>query len=83
MEFDTARVVFGGSHLEDKKQKTIHIERILHPFVQGLHIPSLQPVLSADDDAGLAHGDLVGRAYGLDDGIALTAGWHVVDEDGL
>ncbi len=83
MEFDIARVVFGGSHLEGKKQKTIHIERTLCLSVQRLYSPSLQPVLSADDDAGLAHGDLVGRANGLDDGIALTAGWHVVDDDGL
>lgn len=70
-------------HLEDKKQKKIPIERILRPSVQRIYIPSLRPVLSADDDGGLAHGDLVGRANGLDDGIALTAGRHVVDEDGL
>ncbi len=31
MEFDIEKVVFGESHLEGKKQKTIHIERILLP----------------------------------------------------
>ena len=70
-------------HLEGKKQKTIPIERILRLSVQRIYSPSLQPVLSADDDGGLAHGDLVGRANRFDDGIALTAGWQVVDEDGL
>jgi len=31
VEFDTARVVFGGSYSKGKKQKAIPFERILRP----------------------------------------------------
>jgi len=48
-----------------------------------LYRPLLRPVLSSDDDGEFAHRYLVWRANGLDDGITLTAGRQVVDEDGL